>query len=70
MRGLKVLLNIGGWWAKRLTFLIGSLITMLGNKSDKFSNSKIRATNAPAIWCILIIKTLHPVDIVRPTTAL
>ena len=40
MRGLKVLLNIGGWWAKRLTSLIGSLI----NRSVA-----TLATDAPAI---------------------
>ena len=43
MRGLKVLLN-GGWWAKRLTSLIGSLI----NQVNCCSVATL-ATDAPAI---------------------
>ena len=56
MRGLKVLLNIGGWWAKRLTFLIGSLIKC--GKLDKSKVLKIEQSGRPSPRnSILIIET-------------
>jgi len=57
MRGLKVLLNIGGWWAKRLTFLIGSLIKCSVNWTSS-QNRTIRATKPPQFYSDRLITLL------------